>query len=570
MNTKTPLFFIILAIFGLFPSCEVDDLRRLPDVRITLPISIELNNVSLGAEIINPSGYPIDGAGFEVSLDEQFSPGQGPGPFPAVPNGNTFNVSISNSLDLSKKYFIRAYIEVDGGVGIIYSPTIQLSTTSFFLSASATIRGSEAAVFGSVSDLPNTSFTLSDHGYIWRVFADQQIPEDVDLSLQTKDDIQGLGTKAGSGQMERINVALQPVYTYLRPYAIFQEDTIYGNILELTSEWTQINFDTVRQSPARLIKSVGFALGDYGYVCTGEQSFRLGMPQLIDSLWRYDPSTKSWMTMENFLGGKRRNAVAFTINDDKAYVGLGFDENNNCLKDFYAYDPDDNSWVKKADFPATSAGAVAFEFDGFGYVATGIENCNSLGITIYKFDPNDDSDGLDLKMGPIGKWTSIATVPGGAPSGIAYATGFALGDYGYISTGWTGGGGMVSRATYQIDPTNEDSMQRVILLDADKTTLPGNGRRFASSFVILNKAYVGLGTTSAQFSSDGQPTFKDFYAFDNSAGGEWKQVADISPNSLHQAASFSIGGNGYIYGGVSGSSGFFEESAILYIYTPIE
>ena len=74
-----------------------------------------------------------------------------------------------------------------------------------------------------------------------------------------------------------------------------------------------------------------FALNDRGYITTGIQKTE---PTYLADTWEYNPATDSWTQMDDFGGGARYGALAFSIGG-YGYVGTGF--NDNYLKDFYRF-----------------------------------------------------------------------------------------------------------------------------------------------------------------------------------------------------------------------------------------
>ena len=60
-----------------------------------------------------------------------------------------------------------------------------------------------------------------------------------------------------------------------------------------------------------------FVLQDKGYICGGYDG------GLLDDLWEFDPVANAWNIRAYFGGSERRNAVAFSINNSFAVVGLG-------------------------------------------------------------------------------------------------------------------------------------------------------------------------------------------------------------------------------------------------------
>ena len=57
----------------------------------------------------------------------------------------------------------------------------------------------------------------------------------------------------------------------------------------------------------------------------------------------------NWKIRSEFNGVARSEAVSFVIGDS-AFIGTGYDGTNR-LSDMWEYQPAQNNWVQKADFP---------------------------------------------------------------------------------------------------------------------------------------------------------------------------------------------------------------------------
>lgn len=103
----------------------------------------------------------------------------------------------------------------------------------------------------------------------------------------------------------------------------------------------------------------------------------------------------SWVKKKDFPMTYSPN-VSFAINE-KAYFGIERDNSTGkSFRNFYEYDPQNDSWTKKADFPGVALdGVVSFSIGGKGYVGLGY---NSL--ELWEYDP-----ALDV-------WTMASTFPG--------------------------------------------------------------------------------------------------------------------------------------------------------------
>ncbi|HRH67543.1 MAG TPA: T9SS type A sorting domain-containing protein, partial [Bacteroidia bacterium] len=122
-----------------------------------------------------------------------------------------------------------------------------------------------------------------------------------------------------------------------------------------------------------------------------------------------------------------RNGSAGLSIGTKGYIGLGNNTNSTSnFRDFYEYDPANDSWSRKSDFPIPyvvepctySSSASGYVLCGYYYQFSGI-NHNPLNM-FYRYDQQADA------------WSLEGTFPG-LPRG--YAGGFALNNDLYIGCG---------------------------------------------------------------------------------------------------------------------------------------
>jgi len=103
---------------------------------------------------------------------------------------------------------------------------------------------------------------------------------------------------------------------------------------------------------------------------------------------------------------------------------------------------------------------------------------------------------------------------------------------------------------------------------SDVAEFAGTARTHAASFVIGGTGYIGTGTFSANCSC----YLGDFWSFDPQTNS-WVQKADFPGAERYYAVGFSVGGKGYILGGVIRvineiGAVFAEESSELWQYSP--
>jgi N-acetylneuraminic acid mutarotase len=216
-----------------------------------------------------------------------------------------------------------------------------------------------------------------------------------------------------------------------------------------------------------------------------------------------DDSTKlgNWITKADYQGDARREAVGFVIGDT-AYVGTGFGgADQEKLNTFYKYDPVKDNWTQVASLQnpndltvdLSRSAASAFAAAGKGYVSTGVGNDFLLRNDTWAYDPTTNS------------WASKAAYPGVKRS---YGVGFAVGDFGYIGTGYDGGSYLSDFFKY--NPSTDTWTAANSLKDK---------RRQAITFVINDSAYIVTGLNSG-----GNTT--RMFVYDASAD-QWNEKAKI-------------------------------------------
>ncbi len=90
-----------------------------------------------------------------------------------------------------------------------------------------------------------------------------------------------------------------------------------------------------------------------------------------------------------------------------------------------------------------------------------------------------------------------------------------------------------------------------------KTSYPGAGTVSCISFVVGDKAYVGMGQT-------GGSVYSDFYEY-NPTNNTWTQKANFPGGNKLAAGSFTIGDTAYIVGGSCGGSTCYDDELWMYV-----
>ncbi len=137
------------------------------------------------------------------------------------------------------------------------------------------------------------------------------------------------------------------------------------------------------------------------------------------------------------------------------------------------------------------------------------------------------------------KWKAVADYLGGTRM---YSTSFVVGNKAYVGLGWNGSG--FYQDVYSYDATTDKW--------SEVATFVGGKRRSATAFTLNGKAYMGFGTNNST------ATTKDIYEFDpagNGGLGSWLRVEYTQDDLAVRSGAFSfvIDNTAYIVGGVSNS-----------------
>ncbi len=151
-----------------------------------------------------------------------------------------------------------------------------------------------------------------------------------------------------------------------------------------------------------------------------------------------------------------------------------------------------------------------------------------LVLSFIMLNCSDSNDEEEL----IGNWVRLSDFDGVARSN---AVGFAIGDKGYVGTGYTGE--VRLNDFWEYDPVKNTWMQ--------KASLPGPARNDAVGFGTETKGYIGTGY-------DGISRLNDFYEYDPSTN-TWTKKADFAGSARVSAVAFCIGTKGYIATGYDGN-----------------
>ena len=235
----------------------------------------------------------------------------------------------------------------------------------------------------------------------------------------------------------------------------------------------------------------------------------------------------TWTKLNDVGMGKRERATGFSIGSF-GYLCGGLGTSETIHKDLWAYDPQTDVWTQKSDLPGSARrDAVSFVIDNYAFVGSGMDSISGpTGTTLkdfWRYDPTTNT------------WSAIADFPGAGGNGVYFATGFATGGKGYLCGGKTGPN-LYSNQLWEYKPSNNQWIQRA--------NFPGGVRYQMLSFVVGNKAYVGMGTDQNIFK-------KDMYCYDPGANN-WQTIAPFPGYERGSASTFTLEDRGFICLGNNG------------------
>ena len=554
---------IVILLFGTaiyLPSCKKE--TTLPVVITTIVSDITQTTALAGGTVTDDGGDLIAFRGICWSTS----------PNPTTSSFKTINGSASSSftssitgLTADTKYYLRAFATNSAGTG--YGNEVTFTTNDIFKASTVpTLTTSPVTAITTKSAVSGGTITSDGGGIITKSgLCWGTTPDPVINGINTNSTNDGSGN--GSFESDLYNLAPNTTY-YVRAYAVNSAGNAYGDQVSfITNPAAIATLTTTAVSSITSITAVsgGNITTDGGAqvtirgVCwgtspdptindngtndgSGPGNFTSNLtvlnPGTIYFLRSYainavgvgygnevtftTPLTYPLIQKANFPGVARSNAVSFSVGT-KVYIGLGFNDADFPVRDFWEWDQETDTWTKKADFPGNGRSqAVGFSIGTKGYIGTGqIFGTYNVTNEFWEYDPVKNT------------WTMKSSLP--ATAARAYAVGFSIGNKGYIGAG-NGGNDF-----WEWDQET-DTWTR-------KADFPANARIEAIGFSIGNKGYIGTGESIDD--NDYFTVYKDFWEWDQ-ATNVWIKRTDFPGIARSEAVGFSIGNKGYIGTGMSG------------------
>lgn len=210
-----------------------------------------------------------------------------------------------------------------------------------------------------------------------------------------------------------------------------------------TGNWTSIaNFPGKGRHGA-----VAFVVNGKGYVGTGYISAATyptdRKKEWLKDFWCYDPVSDSWTQIDDFPGEARKDGIAFAMGD-YGYVGTGEGVDAVLFKDIYSYNAVTGKWSQSdiGFIGDARKGATAFVVGGHAYVCLGKASSSLYLPDNSRFTPDGQGGGSwvsmqaltnkpqnkqDLNYGKIPRSYAVSFVTDKGNNGLPYAY-IALGD----------------------------------------------------------------------------------------------------------------------------------------------
>lgn len=281
------------------------------------------------------------------------------------------------------------------------------------------------------------------------------------------------------------------------------------------------NVFTAIEASSEVARACGtaFAFNNRAYITLGRKK---SSQSLLNDCWEFNPTDNTWSKKQDFPGEGRVFPISAVV-DDKVYVGLGYNQAGvyreaSYLKDFWMYDPVTDQWAQKNSLPSSCTNnAVTFVYNSEIYVMHGFET-NGFSRECWKYTPETD------------KWAPLADFPGRWRScAVACTDG---------SRFFTGTGYDTSNRNdwWEYFPAT-DSWKK-------QNKMPDTGRINAVAFALEHRFFVATGGyfagehTGAHLKSD----LMEYHPTENN----WSKVGYIPGGGRENAISFILSNKVYI------------------------
>ncbi len=505
-------FIIIITVSLFFSNCEKDaevQPKEYPYV-ITNSPTVNSNGAEFSADLTNIGNQEILKYGFVWSAESNPTIQDYNKLFDDKPNKGIYTYNVKSGLAEGQTYYVRACILTDQyavyGNEKLFSSQGSLPPVLDDFEPKFGPIGTEVTIEGK-------NFALTKNGNVVKF-------GDVEVIVDSVSENRLVVTVPQITKPEKVQITVETAGMIASSQGPF----------DLWFPWKRLGDFNKEFQVWR--KPVSFELNDKGY-------FGLGYDQT--SFWQYDPQKDSIIKKASLPKSYQEYPMSFTANNrgyvlfvDDSYSTPGGIWINDTINELWEYNPENNSWTRKADFPGFKRkNGTALSINNKGYILGGVYwkySWDYYPTDVWEYDPLAN------------EWTQKADLPWSHQT-QAQCLGFSHNGKGYFGIGSS------TRRIYEYDPVS-DSWGYI-------TDYPGEGFDNIKGFVINNKAYMGLGKN---FSDD---SYSDFWEL-NIEDKTWKELHSC-PINMAATISFTINNKGYI--GI-GWNDHYDYSKILYEFDP--
>ena len=301
----------------------------------------------------------------------------------------------------------------------------------------------------------------------------------------------------------------------------------------------ELNVTVHECAPAPIARAgaTTFVVGDQAYVFGGRED---STDVSFNDLWVYSPAADKWTSLGATPLRARVNATA-CVHEGKVYIGLGFAGGKSAdslyLRDWWAYDPNANSWTALADYPNSYTDrATAFVGNDTLYVGYGF--CWQYRRDMFRYDITTNTwDSIDVDVAFHGFPTRSFGGTGCTCQGRHF---MGTGYYRYSLNWWA-------------ELVNGTHWEK-------RTPVPGKTRTVAASTASNDYIYVSGGIHYGGVNTDGE-VLRDIRRYDPQTD-QWTYVA-LLPKGIMNHISFAVGNR--IYFGLGETDEWKVQNTLYYI-----
>jgi N-acetylneuraminic acid mutarotase len=301
---------------------------------------------------------------------------------------------------------------------------------------------------------------------------------------------------------------------------------LHQYIYSQPNSWTQ---KASLPGPSRLA-AMNFATGQYGYVCSGNDSNNFP----LNDNWIYDPMLDSWTQKSNLTFALRAGGISFTVGA-KSYCGFGFLASGNTANDVWEYDNANDSWAQKSSCPGSPRALTnSFVIADKAYITCGSIDVSNITLLhdCWEYDPQNNT------------WSAKSDLPGITR---VWPVSFVIDGEAYVGTG----------SDSMENSLNDFYKYNSVTNTWTQLSNTPNPRTGAIGCVLNNTGYIGLG-------DDGNSDLNDLFYYEKSTD-TWHQAASLPAAGRDAMYMFVIDDKLYVGGGEDQN---WNNMRDLWEYTP--